>query len=93
MQTKLIHQSSAGQRTYVLVLETGEEVADQIKAFADREQLKAAQLTAIGAFSDAVLGYFDWRQKQYRRNPVDEQVEVAAFIGVKGRRVFLEGGR
>jgi len=43
MQTKLIHQSSAGQRTYVLVLETGEEVADQIKAFADREQLKAAQ--------------------------------------------------
>ncbi|HEY7581477.1 MAG TPA: DUF296 domain-containing protein, partial [Acetobacteraceae bacterium] len=38
-------------------------------------------LTAIGAFSDTVLGYFDWQQKQYRRNPVNEQVEVAAFIG------------
>jgi uncharacterized protein len=81
MHTKLIHQSSDGQRTFVLVLETGEEVAGQIKAFADREKLKAAELTAIGAFSDAVLGYFDCDQKQYRRNPFNEQVEVAAFIG------------
>jgi predicted DNA-binding protein with PD1-like motif len=81
MQAKLIHQSSDGQRTFVVVLETGEEVAGQIRAFANGEKLKAAQLTAIGAFSDAVLGYFNWEQKQYRRNPVDEQVEVAAFIG------------
>ena len=81
MRTKLIHQSSDGQRTYVVVLETGEEVVGQLKAFADREKLKAAQLTAIGAFSGAVLGYFDWEQKEYRRIPVNEQVEVAAFIG------------
>jgi uncharacterized protein len=81
MRTKLIHQSSDGQRTYVVVLETGEEVAGELKAFADREKLKAAQLTAIGAFSGAVLGYFDWERKEYRRIPVNEQVEVAAFIG------------
>lgn len=81
MHSKLIHRSSDGQRTFVVVLETGEEVAAQIKAFADREKLKAAQLTAIGAFSDAVLGYFDWEGKRYRRIPVNEQVEVAAFIG------------
>jgi uncharacterized protein len=81
MRTKLIHQSSDGQRTYAVVLETGEEVAGQLKAFADREKLKAAQLTAIGAFSGAVLGYFDWERKEYRRVPVNEQVEVAAFIG------------
>lgn len=80
MQAKLIHEAS-GQRTFVIVLETGEEVMSQLKAFADREKLKAAQLTAIGAFSDTVLGYFDWEQKSYRRNPVNEQVEVAAFIG------------
>ncbi len=81
MRTKLIHQSSDGQRTYAVVLQTGEEVVGQIKAFADREKLRASQLTAIGAFSDSVLGYFDWEQKQYRRNPLIEQVEVAAFIG------------
>jgi predicted DNA-binding protein with PD1-like motif len=81
MHAKLIHQSPDGQRTFVVVLETGEEVTAQLKTFADCENLKAAQLTAIGAFSDAVLGYFDWQQKEYRRNPVKEQVEVAAFIG------------
>jgi predicted DNA-binding protein with PD1-like motif len=80
MRTKLIHEA-CGQRTFVVVLESGEEVMAQLKSFADREELKAAQLTAIGAFSDTVLGYFDWEQKQYRRNPVNEQVEVAAFIG------------
>jgi predicted DNA-binding protein with PD1-like motif len=80
MRTKLIHEAG-GQRTFVVVLESGEEVMAQLKSFADREELKAAQLTAIGAFSDTVLGYFDWEQKQYRRNPVNEQVEVAAFIG------------
>jgi predicted DNA-binding protein with PD1-like motif len=80
MRAKLIHQAG-GQRTFVVVLETGEEVMGQLKAFADREKLKAAQFTAIGAFSDTVLGYFDWEQKQYRRDAVNEQVEVAAFIG------------
>jgi hypothetical protein len=80
MHAKLIDHAG-GQRTFVVVLETGEEAMGQLKAFADREKLKAAQLTAIGAFSDTVLGYFDWEQKQYRRNPVNEQVEVAAFIG------------
>jgi hypothetical protein len=80
MHAKLIDQAG-GQRTFVVVLESGEEVMGQLKAFADREKLKAAQLTAIGAFSETVLGYFDWQQKQYRRNPVNEQVEVAAFIG------------
>lgn len=80
MKSKLIHQAN-GQRSFVVVLETGDEAASEIKAFADREKLGAAQLSAIGAFSEAVLGYFDWEQKQYRRNPVREQTEVASFIG------------
>ena len=81
MHSKLIHQSPDGQRTFVVVLETGDEVASQIKAFADREKLKAAQLTAIGAFSDAVLGYFDWGRKDYDRIEVREQVEVLSLLG------------
>jgi hypothetical protein len=80
MHTKLLHQSD-GQRTFAIILETGDEAVSQIKEFADREKLSAAQLTAIGALSEAVLGYFDWERKQYQRIPVREQVEVASFIG------------
>jgi predicted DNA-binding protein with PD1-like motif len=46
MHAKLIHQSPDGQRTFVVVLETGEEVTAQLKTFANCENLKAAQLTA-----------------------------------------------
>ena len=80
MRAKLVHESD-GQRTFVVVLETGEEVMSSLKSFAEEHELSAAQLTAIGAFSDAVLAYFDWEAKSYARIPVAEQVEVASMLG------------
>lgn len=81
MQQKQIHQSGDGQRTYAVVLETGEEVMDCLKRFVAAEKIGAAQLTAIGALRDVVLMYFDWDKKDYLRIPVREQVEVASLIG------------
>jgi uncharacterized protein len=80
MQHKLLHEAS-GQRTFVVVLETGEEVATSLQKFATRENVHAASFTAIGALSDAVLLYFDWQKKDYQEIPVREQVEVASLIG------------
>ena len=80
MQHKLLHESN-GQRTYVVVLETGEEVLTCLRAFAASQHIHTAQLTAIGAFSDVVLQYFDWDKKAYRDVPVREQVEVASLNG------------
>lgn len=80
MQARLINQAGH-QRTFVVVLDTGDEVMASLKRFVMQESLEAAQITAIGAFRSAVLGYFDWETKEYRRIPVDEQVEVASFIG------------
>ena len=80
MQSKLLHEND-GQRTFAVVLETGDEVMTCLQAFAERESLLAAQITAIGALSDVVLAYFDWPRKQYQKIPVREQVEVASMIG------------
>lgn len=79
MRTKLINSDS--QRTFVAILDPGDEVLASLRDFAMREGVTAAQLTAIGAFSGAVLGYFDWNTKQYRRIPVEEQVEVVSLLG------------
>lgn len=65
----------------VLVFETGEEVVSTLTAFAKANHIAAAHFTAIGAFSDADLGYFDPQKKEYRKNRVDEQVEVVSLIG------------
>ena len=80
MQVRQIH-SSGGQRTFAVIMETGDEAMEQVCRFAMREGIRGAQISGIGAFASAVLRYFDWQAKQYRDIPVDEQVEVASLIG------------
>jgi predicted DNA-binding protein with PD1-like motif len=80
MQSRVLHDSD-GQRTFAVILETGDEAMACLQAFAAQERIAAAQITAIGAFSRAVLAYFEWERKEYRHIPVDEQVEVASLLG------------
>ena len=80
--------TSGGARTWALVLSTGDEVVSAVERWADEEGVRAAAVTGIGAFSDVVLGFFDWEQKENRRIPVDDQVEVVSLIG----DVALDGG-
>jgi predicted DNA-binding protein with PD1-like motif len=70
-----------GDTTYVLIFETGDEVMGGLIAFAKEQQLEGSDFTAIGAFSSAVLGYFEVEQKTYKKIPIDEQVEVLTLIG------------
>jgi hypothetical protein len=69
MQYKLLHESD-GQRTFAVILDVGDEVMDTLHSFVERKGITAAQLTAIGAWSDVVLMYFDWEKKDYLRIPV-----------------------
>lgn len=79
MRAKQIHEER-GQKTFVLVFDTGGEVMAELTDFAKSGDLTAAGLTAIGAFSDATLGYFDMEQKEYKEIPVEEQVEVLSLV-------------
>ena len=67
--------------TYVVVCDPGDEAVSALTQFARSEQLEAAQVTAVGAFQRATVGWFDPAAKQYRRNPVDEQCELLSLIG------------
>lgn len=80
MQHKLLHDN-AGQRTFAVVLETGDEVLKCLQSFVTDQRIRAAEFTAIGAFSDVVLKYFDWQTKKYIENRINEQIEVASLIG------------
>src|SRR5438445_578670 len=52
-----------------------------LTSFARRERIGAAHFTAIGAFSEVMLGYFDRERREYSRIPVREQVEVLTLAG------------
>jgi len=80
MQSKLVVKG-AGQRTFILVLETGEEAFSTISDFAMEQRLGAASLTALGAFSGAMVGWFDLVAKTYRQIPVTQQCEVLSLLG------------
>lgn len=80
MKSKLLHEAS-GQKTFVLIFETGDEVMSQLEAFAKEQRLDSSSFRAIGAFQDVVLGYFDWQKKDYLRIPIKEQVEVVSLLG------------
>jgi predicted DNA-binding protein with PD1-like motif len=79
MKSKLL--ATDGGRTFALVFDSGDEVVAELTAFAKRERLSGSHFTGIGAFSDAVVGYFDWSSKDYDRISMREQVEVLSFAG------------
>jgi predicted DNA-binding protein with PD1-like motif len=87
MKAKLL--SAQGEKTFALVFDHGDEAVAGLTTFARREGLAASHFTAIGAFSDVVLGYFDRQRREYARIPIREQVEVLSLIG----DVALRDGR
>jgi uncharacterized protein len=80
MRSKLL-QDAAGERTYALIFNSGDEAKSGLVQFAKEQQLRGSRFTAIGAFSDVMLAYFDWQTKDYKKIPLREQVEVLSLVG------------
>lgn len=81
MEWKIVDTSRSGQKTYVIVMHTGDEAMSLLRELARSEGLRTCQFTAIGAFSKAVLGYFDFSIKDYRKITVPGQREVLSLAG------------
>jgi hypothetical protein len=69
-------------KTYVLIFETGDELASGLKQFATDHKLAGSSFKAIGAFSAVKLMWFDWQSKEYKVCvDLNEQVELLSLIG------------
>jgi hypothetical protein len=78
MKSKLVW---AAERTFVLVLDPGDEALAAITRFAIEAGLQAASLSAIGAFERATLGRFDLRRRLYKPIAVNEPCEALSLVG------------
>ena len=80
MKHKLL-ASDAGERTFILILEEGDEAFRCITGFAEREGITAASVSAIGAFRSATIAFFEYETKNYSKIPVEVQSEVLSMLG------------
>lgn len=79
MKYKLLNNDK--QKTFAIVMESGEEVTQQLMAFVKEKQLSASQFTAIGAFSETTVGFFDFSIKDYKKTHFRDQMEVLTLNG------------
>ncbi len=68
-------------RMFAVVFEAGEEPVSGLRSFAEDAGVDAAQLTAIGGFERATVGWFDLEAQDYRRIEIEEQVELLSLVG------------
>lgn len=54
MRSQLLREAD-GQRTFVVVFESGDEVSQGLLDFAKTQDLRGSRFTAIGAFRDVVF--------------------------------------
>jgi hypothetical protein len=81
------------ERTFVLILDEGEEAFKSITDFAEREKITGASVFAIGAFSKAEVGWFDLATKKYKPIEVNEQCQTAISCDFMGSRAVLDDQR
>jgi len=71
----------SGLAIYAVIMDEGDEAFSELTRFARETGVDGASLSGVGAGSAVVLGWFDFDAKVYRRNPIDEQVEVVSLLG------------
>jgi len=79
MRAKKLAQD--GQSTFALIFDKADKFMSGLTSFAAENHLRGSHFTGIGAFRDVTLGYFDAQKNQYKKIPIDEQVEVLSLVG------------
>jgi predicted DNA-binding protein with PD1-like motif len=68
--------------TFIVVFDTGDELAAGLSQFAKDQKLSGASFKAVGALSSVHLAWFNWETKTYEPAvTLDEQVELLSLIG------------
>jgi predicted DNA-binding protein with PD1-like motif len=73
---------------YILRLQRGEEVIEQLTSFVREKGIKAGMVSGIGAAADITLGYFDPATREYHKEMLPGSYEVA---NISGNIAVLEG--
>lgn len=81
MNFKLVNTAASGERTFVLVFDSGEDVLGPFGDFVKAQGVRSAAFTGLGALSAATFGWFDLDTQEYEPTELTEQVELLSLVG------------
>jgi len=62
-------------------IDKGEEITDELKAIALKENIKLAEVSALGAVGDFTVGVFKTSEKKYYSNSFRGDFEIVSLTG------------
>ena len=71
---------------YVMRLNKGEEVIEQLKIFATNENVLTGEITGIGASNKVEIGWFNTETKEYKTTVKEGMFEVTSLLGNISRK-------
>lgn len=84
-----VTEFSKTSRTFKVTMRKGDEIASGLTEFAEKNHLTDSHLTGIGALNHVVLGWYDPEKRAYKKNVIDEEVELVSLTG----NVAIENGK
>ena len=67
--------------TIVLRIDRGEEIVETLKAVAEREHVRLAEISALGATDDFTVGVYDLAAKRYDSKTFTGPHEIVSLVG------------
>ena len=77
----MIKREFEAQGVFMWRLPHGADLFDSLTDFAEKEDITMGTVSAIGAVSEAVFGFYDQTKKQYGDIHIDEPLEILSCIG------------
>lgn len=66
---------------YLVRMDPGEEILEQLERFARQEQIGLASVQALGAVKEFTVGVFSLAEKQYHANSFQGAYEIVSLTG------------
>ena len=72
--------------SYVVRINKGEEIVEKLKELCEKEDIKVAEITGLGASNLVEIGLFNLNTKEYKTTTFEGMFEISSLIGNATRK-------
>lgn len=69
------------QNKIIVRMDKGEKILEKVREVAEKEKIKLADISALGAVSEFTVGVFDTEAKEYHANEFKGSFEIVSLTG------------